>query len=499
MQLNPFEIKSEILRIMSALEGVKDFENYEAHYHLLDSQEDRNVITKLLLREVNNSKNHEIIKFLLLRYSEKTQLTENLWNIIKNNLSSNTAKIFALDLLRDIDTNWTYEECDKYLDNPSELVDSDTQKILDSAVFNPEVRIDFMDFLNSISDEDKIILLNSLSNDFSNDELANILIPVFLSSPYSEIGKTALNMLGNTKSQLAYNALLYASDVFDDRISSLLKKNISTLKLAGIREDNSKEFYKNLLKNSKPYKCCITYPDGQGNQAVILSRVKETGRVQFVAIVINDYKGVRDAFGFDDISQFECNTIIERFYRGQSIVSLKPEVLKTVLYNSEKLSSGSMPYEYVCWKTIIADVDMCDLEFHYDKIELAKADLEEIFKSDFTDFWFLNDTYSDEFEEFLRLVDKTEPENFDKIIDENLDKIFYESEYKIWKERVMTVAILKHFSGDEKCAKKLYSLYNDEKSVRELLKNIVRKSIYEYCFAREEKARVQKIEEMWVN
>ena len=100
----------------------------------------------------------------------------------KNNLSTNQAKICALDFLRDIDTNWTYDDFDKYLDNPDEFIDSDTRKILDSAIANPEVQIDFMDFLSSLPDDDKITLLNSLANDYSEDELANMLIPVFLSS-----------------------------------------------------------------------------------------------------------------------------------------------------------------------------------------------------------------------------------------------------------------------------------------------------------------------------
>lgn len=499
MQLNPFEVKAEITRVLNELRTVTDFDNYAAHYHLLDMQEDKNIIVKLLFREINSVENKGIVRFLLLRYSPKKELVEHLWSIIKNNLASNTAKIFALDLLRDIDTDWTYEECDKYLDNPDELVDSDTKKILDNAIINPEVQIDFLDFLNSLPDDDKVVLLNSLSNDYSKDELANILIPVFMSSPYSQIGKTALDILGNSKSQLAYHALNYALDTLDEKIQPQLKKNISTLKLAGIREDNSKEFYKNLLKTSKPYKCCITYPDGQGNQAVIFTRQKESGRIQFVAIVINDYKGIRDCFGFNDISLFESNTIIDRFYQGQSVVEISFSVLKSILSEAEKISGDVMPYEYICWKNIMADIDLSDINIKYNVQDLTEEELQDILKSEFTDFWFLNEKYSDEFEEFISLVNNTEPKDFDKIIDENLDNIFYKDEYNIWKERIMHVAVLKHFSNDEECAKKLYSLYNKENLVRELLKNIVRKSIYEYCFMKQEHERVRQIEEMWVN
>ena len=139
-ELNLFEIKAEIAKIFSELDGVNDFENYEIHYRVLDMQSDKSVIVKLLFKEINNS-NQNLLKFLLVRYCPVDELVERLWAVVKSNMATNQAKIFALDLLRDIDTGWSYEECDKYLDNPNELVDSDTKKILDNALFNPEVHI----------------------------------------------------------------------------------------------------------------------------------------------------------------------------------------------------------------------------------------------------------------------------------------------------------------------------------------------------------------------
>ena len=316
-------------------------------------------------------------------------------------MASNQAKIFALDLLRDIDANWTYEECDKYIDNPEELVEADTKKILDNAIINPEVQIDFLDFLSSLPDNDKVILLKSLGEDYSKDELANMLVPVFLSMSDTDAGKTALDILGSSKSQLAYHALNSALDTIDESLLPAVKKNLSILKLSGIREDNSAEFYKNILKNSKPYKFCITYPDGHGNQAVIVSRINKQGKIQFVAIVIDDYKGVRDCFGFNEISKFECNTIIERFYRGQRALDLQPGVLKSILIEAEKLAKHKIPYEYLCWKNLLADIKPQPLKLDYKIKKLTNDEFEDILKYDFTDYWFLNSSYSDEFEDFI--------------------------------------------------------------------------------------------------
>lgn len=497
LELNPFEIKAEIAKILSELKGVKDFENYEIHYRTLDLQSDKQIIVKLLFKELNNiQSNQELIKFLLLRYCPHQELIENLWSIIKNNLTSNQVKIFALDLLRDIDTNWSYETCNQYLDNPEEFVDADTKKILSNAILNPEVQIDFLDFLSSLPDNDKIILLKSLGNDYSKDELANMLIPVFLTTPNSQIGETALEILGNSKSQLAYHALNSALEFVPEKLHASIKKNLSVLKLAGIREDNSIEFYKNILKDSKPYKFCITYPDGHGNQAIILSRINKSGKIQFVAIVIDDYKGIRDCFGFNEISKFECNTIIERFYRGQRAIELEPEVLKTILINAEKLSGFKVPYEYICWKNLLVDIEPTVINLDYKIEKLDNKNFEEILNSDFMDYWFLNEGYSDEFDEFLKLLDN--PDNFEKLIDENLEKVFYPDEYSIWSKRILTTAVLKNFAGDKITSKNLYLLYNDKVLLRDFFKNILRKSIYEYFFSKKDKEKIEKIENMWV-
>lgn len=497
--LNPFEIKAEISKIFDTLKDVKDFENYAIHFHTLDLQKDKTIIVKLLFKEINNPKhNAALLKFMLLRYCPNEVLSEHLWNLIKNSMSSNQAKIFALDLLRDIDANWSYEECGKYLDNPDELVESDTKKILDNALANPEVQIDFLDFLSSLDENDKIILLKSLGDDYDKDELANMLVPVFLSMPYSETGKTALDILGNSKSQLAYHALHSALNFVDKSLVPSIKKNLSILKLAGIREDNSLKFYKNILKDSKPYKFCITYPDGHGNQAVIISRLTKSKKVQFVAIVIDDYKGIRDCFGFNEITQFECNAIIERFYRGQRALDLEPEVLKSILEQAEKLSNHNMPYEYICWRNLLADIEAKPLKLNYNIKQLSNDEFEKILKYDFTDYWFLNSTYSDEFEEFIKNIDTIPSKDFEKYIDKNLENVFYPEEYRVWTKRILNCSLLKHLSGDEKAAQNLYNLYNDKKLIRELFKNILRKSIYEYYFAQKNTERIKDIEDMWV-
>ena len=358
MELNPFEIKSEILRIINKYSNLTSLrEVFLEDFELLDNSANRNVISKLLFKELINTKSGRelIVKFLLERYVEKEELIQKLWEILKNPLASSEVKIIVLGFLRELETDWKYEDYENALGDDVDIVDEDTRQMLDTAIINPEVQIDFLDFLHAVDPKDRVLLINSLAEDYEKDALANVLIPVFLSQPDSELGKEALNILGNSKSQLAYHALNSSLEFVDDSIKPLVKKNLSTLKLSGVREDNSKDFYKAILSKSKPYRCCVTYPDGHGNQAIIFSRTNEAKRVQFAAVVVNDYNGIRDCFGFNDISQFECDKIIERFYKGEEVLNVSANVVKTLLIYYEKLSKVKYIISY-CLINFISDL-----------------------------------------------------------------------------------------------------------------------------------------------
>ena len=53
-QLNPFELKAEITSIISKLHDAGDFAGFEIHYRTLDLQNDKNIIVKLLFKELPN-------------------------------------------------------------------------------------------------------------------------------------------------------------------------------------------------------------------------------------------------------------------------------------------------------------------------------------------------------------------------------------------------------------------------------------------------------------
>ncbi len=523
-QLNPFELKAAISNLLNKINSVEDLQSCLVDFEMLDAQEDKKVLSKVLFKELVNAQAEKIpvICFMLEHFVQKEELVNKLWETLKNQTLQTEVKITILNLLRELDADWSYDSCEEYLDDANSLLDENTKQLLNSAVINPEIQIDFMDFLSSIRVQDKITLLNSLSEDFTSDALANILIPVFVSDPNSATGVEALKLLGETKSQLALNVLENMLPLTQGDLYQSVKKSLSTIKISGMREDNTKEFYKKILSNSKPYKFYLTYPDGHGDMAMIFTRITENEKVRFVSVVVNVETGIKDCFGFFEISQFECSKILERFLYDEKTVDIDPESFKTILQNAElttiqnNQNSWKLPYEYVCWKNLLVDID-CDNEpiekILEDQVICKNPDksiIDRLTQMKISLHWFMDYQYSDEFEALLKELKSCD--NIEQLIKDNLDKVFYPQEKEAWVKKLILSAYIKFAIGKDDEASEIYGLSKDETLLNELYEYILKRSIYEYLMvAKYDKAvpkneleiteideKIKFIEEKWV-
>lgn len=495
-QLNKIQLKAEILTVISKLQTLSDASKVDEIINVLEAQENKKMILDLLMREFVKTKEDKafIISYLMLKLCEKEQLENALWTSLKSPMVSDYNKALILNLLRDMGNQVNYNDIDEYFESPEEVIDSETKELLHTAIMNPEAQIDFLDFLEALPYQDKLTLVESLGDDYSEDALANILIPVFLHDPTAKIAKVALEILSKTKSQLALHALEEAAQYVEDDLLPPIKRGISALKLSGVREDNSLEFYKDVLSDSRPYECYTSYPDGHGNQSLIFSRERDDESIQFVAVVTNDKWGIVDCFGFNNITKEEFEKIVERFYGDNESVYINQTILKTLLVNAENTvhkNGEIVSYEYICWRNLTADIapEPVPIEFimedKFKKEALSQGDFDKICLSDIAQKWFLDTDFSDEFADFITIINKEYKKenydiNLDRAIEDNFDELFNKKEHKRWTKRFLMSAYLKYLANEKAEAQRLYSLYFDEKFTHEMLVNIVRKSIYEY-------------------
>lgn len=495
-QLNKIQIKAEILTILSKLQTSLDAAVVEEMLTTLYAQEDKNIILDILIKELRkaNEQKSVLICYLLLKLCDQKMIEDALWQTLKNPAVQDCTKSVILNVLKELGNKVEYEKIDEYFENPDEVIDADTKKLLQTAIINPEAQIDFLDFLNSLSDIDKKLLVQSLGDDYSSDNLANILNPLVLYNPDSELGRISIDILGTTKSQLALFTLEEALKFVEDEVTvALIKRNISKLKISGVREENAVDFYKSIL-SSKPYASYTSYPDGHGNQAVIFSRERENDLIQMVALVINDTYGLLDCFGFNEILKTEFERIIDKFYSKEERTYLDAYVIKKILTDAEKLTrkvGGQVSYEYICWKTLFSDIEIdpvpieLTLKSNYKQETLRDETLHEIFMMDFIQKWFFDTEINEKFKSMiLELNNKIIQNDFtfdlEAVIKSNSADIFSSEQKRLLDKRILMSAYLKHLSGKHEDAQALYSLYLNEKDKNKLAKNIIRKSIYEY-------------------
>ena len=221
--MNKIQIKAEILATLTALST--SMQPNASLLTDLKNIDDKKTVLDVLIKELINAPEQKalLICWLLTELIDKDTLNDELWNVIKAPEYSDHVKMIAFNMLKDLGNKIDYDVISGYFEQFNELINKETKELLETAIMNPEAQIDFMDFLSAISDNDKIILIKSLEEDYANDALANILIPVFLYYMGTDIGNTALEILGHSKSQLAYhaieNAKIYAPEELQGRLN----------------------------------------------------------------------------------------------------------------------------------------------------------------------------------------------------------------------------------------------------------------------------------------
>ena len=483
--MNKIQIKAEFLILISKLEA-GDINCVESISALKDF-EDKKYIIQLALKEAVSGDDRKIqpILFVLSQVVQGDNLEELLWEYIKDNEYPDTMKIAAFNLLSRLNPDCNYLSVKDYIADIETIIEDETKEVLDTALMNPEAQIDFMDFLRSLSEEDKITLMDSLKEDYEGDALANILIPVYLHAPDSPEGEVAIKLLGETNSQLAYHALEEGLGFVKGDLRQLISSNLSKLKLAGVRVDNTIEYYKSVLAVSEPYKSIISYPDGHGNMALIFTRKRrDDGSIQLWAVVINSRYGILDSFGFNQISEDDYLMIKDKFVNGSRCVAISSEFVKYILLTSEALSRDIgevIPYEYICWRSVLSDIEPLDVSLEFPKEDLSPEDFDIVTGQDFIERWFFDNITSDEFAELVHKLDAKLRANqfsadFESFVQENYLTVFTEDEITAQNLKIKLSAYFKKLEGNDKLAVKIASLVDNH----EFFKNILRKSIYEY-------------------
>lgn len=465
----------------------------------LNTIQDKSAVLDILHKEFlkdNSEIRDYTITFLIGELIEKEQTEKLMFETLANPKINDKIKAKIVNFLRELGQHVNYDQYMTYFENPDEIIDADTIKLLENAKINPESQIDFLDFISALPEAEKTMLIESLNEDYDGDNLANILIPLILSSPYSELAQTAIKALGESRSLLAFPVLQDLLDTMDDlAVKSNVQKSMSSLKLSGIKEDTTGEYYKKLLASSPVYKCFASFPDGHGNVGIIFSRKSEIGFIQTFAVVINDIDGIVDCFGFNEISEGEFERIVSKFYENGRVVQIDEHLCKLLMIDAEKISRlkyKEFSYEYAAWSMITKDVEpTASIDSSvFSKIEMNDFLLKQLYDKDYFDKWFFDVAHSNA---FAVLIDKiadnkiSDITKINQIIEENKAAIFDSAFLKIFNHRLLLGAYLIKTDNEETFADMLYSLIEDSSVKDKFMTDIIKRSVYEYFLSQKDR------------
>lgn len=476
----------------------------EAIFYQLRDFDDKDFISQILIKELNCQDEDRIEKigYLISEIVDKEAVKEPLWNYIKSPEINDIVKEMSCTLLRIYGEKVRPEDLVQYLENPMEIIDAETKKLLDVALINPEVQIDFLDFLFALPKGERISLVKSLEQDYQGDRLVNILVPILDSSDDLEIREFIIKVLGNSKAHSAVEALENVVDFCEDKaLVKLAEIGLKKLKLSGIYYSEEKAHVIDSLacEKSVPYNCYISMPDGLGNQGIIISRLSEDEHVQMFSVVINDVCGIVDCFGFYLLSKAEFERIVDSYNKDSHNVAIPCTFAKEVLLQSEyhtRKNQEALPYEYLAWKSLLYDIGDCQIDLEtlaesYSQ-SMKKVDYELLVDSDVFSLWFFDredNELVDKFFDEILVPDFCANEDLDVKISALIPNLFDANMIELYRQRLLMLAYLLDAKEEILLRDNIALLAIGMKNLKnplecELFTWIIRKSVYE-LFLRE--------------
>lgn len=498
------QIRARIIDLIAKLDiNTLNKKEQESFFAELKNFEDKDFLQQILLKELNSDDEEKIEKvaYLLAEFGNSDTVKEPLWEYIRDKNISDNVKEISCTLLRIFGEKIRPEDLVPYLDNPMELIDAETKKLLDVALINPEVQIDFLDFLFALPKDERLSLVTSLESDYQGDRLVNVLAPILDAAEDFEIREFIIKVLGNTKTQSAVaplkNIVEYSKDA---GLVKLADVAIKKLRLAGISLEGTNSIDALVCENSQPYKCYISPVDGMGNQGVIFSRLSTDENVQMFSVVLNDTDGIVDCFGFYLLSKGEFSRIVTSYDKESESIEISPSYAKNCFLKAEHLSRVNqtpLPYEYLAWKSLFFDIDDFVYDFEAKAQEFSQGlktvNYSLLVDSDVFAQWFFDegdDERVDELFSELLAADFVVSQNLEAKISKVVENVFDSKLRELYRQRLFNTMYLLDLKEEVVLRDNIALLALQLKEVQkplecELFTWIIRKSVYE-LFLREQ-------------
>ena len=501
--MSKIQIRAYVLQLLLPFKSSaipRDFE-VEKCIDELSKINDSGFIITLLLKEISGTGSvyDNVIVLILYSLCEPQVLSKAILSLLSDSGVADTKKLFLINMLREQGQKVDYDFIQACVLNPDEAIDTETKKFLEEAKLSPETQIDFFDFYFTVSADDRQMLVDSIIEDYSGDELANILSPFAYFYPEICVNKKIIEALADSKSYFAYPALRWCSKMCrDEKLAELASKRLKKMQFSGLRDiKNECQIYSGMFEGSSPYGFWFSSADGNSNISCVFARKKTNGAIQTFFTVFNLEYGPVSAFGFDEILKEDFDVILLRFFKSSLNARLPLECGKLLFdtLSARGWSGGhKMPYEFICWRQLTYDIapyskDINSLfEENASKKNVSEDVIFKILNSDIFSSWFYEYGTLDEFDAIADELQKTDVFDINKcevLLKDCVCKLLGRESFKErFVEKIKYQSYILALADMKSTSSSLYSAIFLPDVLSSMLLHIFKRSIYEYFLKR---------------
>ncbi len=492
---NKMQLRAEILSVLNYYAGGNPVKQarFNADVEKLASVEEKAFLAQILFKEIfsDNRQYADVCANIAFSVLDKDVFLEFGIKFLEDKTVTDAKKFYFISLLEHKGIKIDYENLDFYIKDASKAANEGIKEFLGDAVKNPESRIDLLDFYSNISHEERLYLIDNLANEYTGDNLANAFsVLSTLDLDYDE-AEIMLNFLLQNDSYYSYRALL--NIIKSNKVKKATNKiKIRTfLKNAELKYKNKPD--DNLLGDSAPYKCYISFVDGNSDFSLIFSRKYSDNSIVAFFTTINLSTGITSCIGFYNIDDEYFNKIFKRLFTDSIPTPVIYYTVKALLeyFECKNIENNELPpYEFQVWNEFTGDIDVKNLDIiHFFKTQLQVMPLDEIkfgkiLKSKLIENWYFAKGQNATIDEIIKSVlslKQLEIASIDDIIKKNSDKMLKNNAFvDDMKLRLIIQAYVSFIAKFTVSSSVLYSVCCNEKYFNKLTEFLIYKSVYAY-------------------
>ncbi|MBR2068302.1 MAG: hypothetical protein IJ877_00940 [Candidatus Gastranaerophilales bacterium] len=490
------QIRAQVMQMLSKYRDIKNPSNIDISQDIdiLEHIKDKEYVARLLFKEIGTGEMGDftnICAIMALEAIDNDSFEKSAINFLRDKSYSDEKKFLMISLIKQKGIYFDYDEIENYIASPEQVAQKGVKGFLLNSINDPEVQIDLLDFFGNIPKEERLYLLNNISQEDMPDSIAHTMSLLCQLEVENEELSIIEDTLLKSSSPYAIEGLEHIIENYN--INLKLRQKLKK-ELAKLKEDNPDFINNSIIKDSVINDSYISFIDGNSNFSLILSRKMKDSSIDAVLLSINTKQGILACMGFGNITPSNYTTIIRRLFPDSSPIKISPQAFKALFLhykNKNKKTDTPLPYELLVWEKLLGDIQDINYDISefinskLDTLNLTEGKVKKFVTSAILDPWYWpygQNKYIDEIIDTIEKEHITEYDKIDEIVSKSIDEHFINDKEFLTeiKDRLLLLAYIAQLARLKISSAVSYSLCFKNDYFKMFITSLIDRSIYEY-------------------